>query len=510
MNASPSWTNACVLEGVFEAGTYLVVATVQVRHSDPAEKAWCRLYYNETTEVNSICYGDGAYFHSFMSSNMLTADGTTSYSYAIQIRDGTLAYPVESQNAAIVAVKLPTANYDSNEDVGQKSTSSTSPMLHSEMTITETTLSDYLLVHSSTHWLGADTNSQSLSDLMVAGTVASFSARAPLGSAEERCIHSGFRPVGIQYLANDDFETGLGNWVNGTGDDADWSRLSGATTSTNTGPTGGNGSSTWYVYTEATSQFNYDFFLDLNSSGFDFTNGSVAFAYHMYGISMGTLRLMVWTGAAWECAWTMSGDQGDQWFSTEVDLNSFAGAGRMLRFWGTTGPNFESDMALDDIKVKIPTDVNVGHYFYSDSASYFSYKEQVHMAAFRLSDPQWTGYAYNFETGEKSTTTTDNSASVAFTPAAPGDYLLMASCQVGASAFGDNATRVEVWWELDGAEYDRMEYYPQIRSEDRATFAGMRRVSLDASAHTFRIRFSRPQSGTAYIRDASVVAIPLP
>jgi hypothetical protein len=350
---------------------------------------------------------------------------------------------VEAQNSTIIAIKLSPANYNSNDDESQKAVNSTSRMLHSEMTIMPTSLGDYLLVHSSNHWLGTDANSQSRSDLMIGGTVQSFSGRTPLGSTEERCVHSGFWSIVIQPYSYDGFESSFGNWMNVSGDNGSWTRDGFGTGTGGTGPASGN-SGNYYVYTEASSYSpNHDLFLDLNCSGFDLTTGSVSFAYHMNGSDMGTLRLMVWTGATWESAWSVSGSQGDQWYSTEVSLDAFAGPGRKLRFWGTTGSGVYSDMALDDIAVNIPMSVDVGHYLYAESSSYFSYKEKVHMAAFSLSDPEWAGYACTSNTAQSSTTTTGNAAIITFTPASAGNYLLMASCQVGTSFAANNSYRIK-------------------------------------------------------------------
>ncbi|MHC4661597.1 MAG: hypothetical protein ACYS8W_07900, partial [Planctomycetota bacterium] len=152
-------------------------------------------------------------------------------------------------------------------------------------------------------------------------------------------------------IYTDDFENGFGNWINVIGDDADWSLDSDGTSSSGTGPDTGNGSSIWYVYTEATGKENFNFYLQLDCAGFDLATGSVEFAYHMCGTDMGTLRLEVWTGATWECAWSLSGNQGAPWYSTVVKIGDFSGYDRKLRFRGTTGSSFRSDMALDDISV---------------------------------------------------------------------------------------------------------------------------------------------------------------
>ena len=47
----------------------------------------------------------------------------------------------------------------------------------------------------------------------------------------------------------------------------------------------------------------------------------------MWGATMGTLNVDVSNdgGFSWVTEWTMSGDQGNQWNSTQVDLSAYAG-----------------------------------------------------------------------------------------------------------------------------------------------------------------------------------------
>ena len=55
------------------------------------------------------------------------------------------------------------------------------------------------------------------------------------------------------------------------------------------------------------------------------TELGIAFAYHMYGSSMGTLSVDVSTdsGATWIEEWTLSGDQGNQWYEAYVNLSAY-------------------------------------------------------------------------------------------------------------------------------------------------------------------------------------------
>ena len=107
------------------------------------------------------------------------------------------------------------------------------------------------------------------------------------------------------------FESGLGDWTNATsGDDINWTRDSGGTPSSNTGPgTGSNGN--YYMYVEASgSGTGYpDKVAILNSPCFDISginNPSFKFDYHMYGSRVNNLKLEISTnsGSSWTQVFT--------------------------------------------------------------------------------------------------------------------------------------------------------------------------------------------------------------
>gem|GEM_PF-1736303 len=145
-------------------------------------------------------------------------------------------------------------------------------------------------------------------------------------------------------------------WTNGSGDDIDWSVDDQATPSGSTGPSGdhtsGNGR---YLYTESSSCYNNNG--DLLSPCFNLSgagSASLSFWHHLYGATMGSLSLQVSTneGTTWSGnVWTLSGDQGNAWQQANVDLSSYAGSTIRLRFRGTTGTSYTSDMAIDDVEI---------------------------------------------------------------------------------------------------------------------------------------------------------------
>ena len=69
--------------------------------------------------------------------------------------------------------------------------------------------------------------------------------------------------------------------------------------------------------------------VDLNN----FVDPSFAFAYHMYGATMGTLNVDVSNdgGATWTNLWTESGDQGTNWLEAGISLSNYAGQIVQLR-----------------------------------------------------------------------------------------------------------------------------------------------------------------------------------
>lgn len=153
---------------------------------------------------------------------------------------------------------------------------------------------------------------------------------------------------------SESYESGLGDWVLASGNFL-WTRNSGGTPSSGTGPSGAADGS-FYMYMEVSSP-NYPS-LDAYFEGpcFDLTGANdadISFQYHMLG-APGTLRLQVSTdnGASWSAnVWTISGDQGTNWVTANVDLSIYAGSVIKLRFHGTSGTTWQGDICVDDINV---------------------------------------------------------------------------------------------------------------------------------------------------------------
>ena len=156
---------------------------------------------------------------------------------------------------------------------------------------------------------------------------------------------------------NEGFETGLGLWVNSAGDNFDWTRDSGGTPSSNTGPANGNATSTWYMYIETSWPRVTGDVANFESPCFDLSacaTPEVTFAYHMYGASTGSLLLEVEStlgSGIWITIWTLAGDQGNVWNSATVSLAAYVGTSIKLRFRGLRGTSYSGDIAVDDLAV---------------------------------------------------------------------------------------------------------------------------------------------------------------
>ena len=153
---------------------------------------------------------------------------------------------------------------------------------------------------------------------------------------------------------NQGFESGFG-WSQLSGDNGNWKRHSGSTSSEYTGPDSAI-EKRYYMYLEASDNgLGKNATAILESPCFDLssvTKASFSFKNHMYGGGIGTLRVQVSTdGSSWKDVWKASGDQGRRWNAVSLDLSSYLGSKLKLRFVGKTGRDFRSDIAIDDLSL---------------------------------------------------------------------------------------------------------------------------------------------------------------
>ena len=166
-------------------------------------------------------------------------------------------------------------------------------------------------------------------------------------------------------LGPDDFEVGFGNWTNITGDQFDWTRDSGGTPSSGTGPSVDHTLGTaagYYLFIETSSPRVAGDTAILESPCIDLTGVSEAelsLWYHMYGASIGTLDVQVASSTGDSCgalgsyasAWSLSGDQGNTWYEANVDLDGYVGGSIQIHILGIRGSSYTGDIAIDDVLV---------------------------------------------------------------------------------------------------------------------------------------------------------------
>ena len=146
------------------------------------------------------------------------------------------------------------------------------------------------------------------------------------------------------------------NLSNQTSDDIDWRVNSGPTASSNTGPSSDVSSSGKYIFLESSGSCNNQRAVLLSPciNLANTTSPELSFNYHMYGASVGSLTVDVFNGQYWQSVFSKSGDQGNSWNLETIDLSIYTGDIIIVRFSGTTGSSFTSDIALDEIYIGEP------------------------------------------------------------------------------------------------------------------------------------------------------------
>jgi len=147
------------------------------------------------------------------------------------------------------------------------------------------------------------------------------------------------------------------NVENGNGDDDDWRTDFGGTPSAGTGPNvdyaPGNGSGN-YMYLESSWCLNQVAHLESPCISLDnLTAPEIKFAYHRNGNPslMNPLNVDILSSGTWQNLWTITGVQGDVWQLDSIDLSAYGGQNVKLRFNGTSGSEWQADMAIDGIEL---------------------------------------------------------------------------------------------------------------------------------------------------------------
>ncbi|WP_397364280.1 immunoglobulin-like domain-containing protein [Olleya sp. R77988] len=302
-------------------------------------------YDFEITDVygDGICcsYGNGSYSvtngsTTLASGGSFTSSDTTNFC---------LGGVVDTVKPVITLVGASTINLtvgDTYNELGATATDDIDGNLTSSIVISGTV---------NTNSAGTYTRNYNVSD--AAGNAADQVSRSIVVSPAST---SGCSGAISSFPYTEGFESNFGAWTQGSGDDFNWTRRSGSTPSSNTGPSSAAAGSQ-YVYMESSAPNYSTKRAILVSPCFDLTGqnqATLTFEYHMYGSSsMGSLNVAVSTddGSSWSTLWTRSGNQGNSWQDASIDLSSYAGSSVLLRLDGTTGTTWQGDMAVDAISL---------------------------------------------------------------------------------------------------------------------------------------------------------------
>lgn len=162
------------------------------------------------------------------------------------------------------------------------------------------------------------------------------------------------------------------NLTNGADDEIDWRVDIGGTPSNATGPSvdyNTGSASGKYIYTEGSNCFGSTAILESDCLNLD-VDYYFEFAYHMYGSSVGSLHLDIFSSGNWinDIITPYSGDQGgDIWKIKTIDLSDYTGQVVKLRFRAITGTSHFSDIALDDFKFSVQSVLNIENEYLSDN-----------------------------------------------------------------------------------------------------------------------------------------------
>lgn len=171
------------------------------------------------------------------------------------------------------------------------------------------------------------------------------------------------------------FESSLGGWTQDSSDSLDWSRQSGGTPSSSTGPNAADQGS-FYIFVEA-SDPNFNKTAILNSPCLDFSDGSnptATFRYQMTGDAVGTLRLQARAdgSTSWSTVFTKSGDQGAAWLTASASLSENTAQVRLVV---DTASSWQGDIAVDTFGITEITSDDSGSTSCVNGVSSFPYSE---------------------------------------------------------------------------------------------------------------------------------------
>ncbi|MBT4729164.1 MAG: PKD domain-containing protein [Bacteroidetes bacterium] len=181
------------------------------------------------------------------------------------------------------------------------------------------------------------------------------------GDRSNDTIYDNYRIIREFPYAESFENSNLGDWVQSTDDQMNWTRKAGSTISTGTGPSSAK-DGTFYMYTEASG--NYNKTADLLSPDVDLsplTNPYLEIWYHMFGTQIGSLSFDIDSLGTWveSIDTVLSGNYGNSWFKKLVLLADYKDMNK-IRLHAVTGSGFLSDIAIDDVKIIDIPSVDLG------------------------------------------------------------------------------------------------------------------------------------------------------
>lgn len=145
-------------------------------------------------------------------------------------------------------------------------------------------------------------------------------------------------------------------WRNVKGDQFDWTRKSGSTPTSRTGPSKAH-SGNHYMYIEASFRKGHDKAV-LQSSTTTFGRGAwLSFQHHMFGPRIGTLKVLFKEdGLATQpiTLWQRNGGRGNKWHLADIDLSRLAGKTGVVQLMGIIThkcARFLGDIAIDEVSL---------------------------------------------------------------------------------------------------------------------------------------------------------------
>ncbi|XP_066292880.1 MAM and LDL-receptor class A domain-containing protein 1-like, partial [Branchiostoma lanceolatum] len=162
-----------------------------------------------------------------------------------------------------------------------------------------------------------------------------------------------FRTTSCDGGGDCDFDTDVCSYQQDRTDDFDWAREYGISMTSNTGPLSDHTGNGYYMYIEASSPQQPGDVARLISPSLSTNTRCLEFWYHMYGSSIGELRVYQTPTDNPQLGtpiWSLAGDQGNVWDQARLDLAAVTNFN--VVFEGVRGSGIYGDIAIDDVSFR--------------------------------------------------------------------------------------------------------------------------------------------------------------